>query len=566
MPSATGGAASNSVKVDDAQASTSKETPAASTAPAPAAKADAVNAGDKQTATILTSGNKESAEAMDTANVLTPDANLLSVLQDLSKQLKEGEAIKSINDPVQRLIADLAREAMEKALNGYKSMANRIVEGRGKDGSMPAMTTESWASGDLELTNQCHASLAAIWAKQENGLVNVTVAGRCLDRVTSSGKPIGEFVVVLSGRSPVERGFDIQSQNNVHFWLGKVQSISVESDCSIESRRKEATSNQSMLSLAAFVTGSRALPAVLTERSRNFLSTRKVFTDTELTKSLSSVSPDSPLPEGMTVKQLQQAYQKALRELAINYSRAADKPANAHVLPSRKPDGFLSDDTGSRNSLLLRLPSKDACLVAPDRALAGQPMTVSVIDSKNNVEAYVELSLNGRLASTDANGQHIFHVAEDATPGRSLNVGLAARPENLPSSIEILQPLAMPTGKETPKIEKVTCQAWHSDTIIVDGHNFDGCAGKDTIAVDGRVQGRVLAASPVQLRVNLPANLANGNHDLVVTCQDLSSNAVSFHFQGVTAMSFTKLERSPRAAASRSVHSGDRKTRRIAAR
>ena len=64
----------------------------------------------------------------------------------------------------------------------------------------------------------------------------------------------------------------------------------------------------------------------------------------------------------------------------------------------------------------------------------------------------------------------------------------------------------MPTGKETPKIEKVTCQAWHSDTIIVDGHNFDGCAGKDTIAVDGRVQGRVLAASPVQLRVNLPAN------------------------------------------------------------
>ena len=106
MPSATGGAASNSVKVDDAQASTSKETPAASTAPAPAAKADAVNAGDKQTATILTSGNKESAEAMDTANVLTPDANLLSVLQDLSKQLKEGEAIKSINDPVQRLIAD----------------------------------------------------------------------------------------------------------------------------------------------------------------------------------------------------------------------------------------------------------------------------------------------------------------------------------------------------------------------------------------------------------------------------------------------------------------------------
>ena len=227
---------------------------------------------------------------------------------------------------------------------------------------MPAMTTESWALGDLELTNQCHASLEAIRAKQENGLVNVTVAGRCLDRVTSSGKPIGEFVVVLSGRSPVERGFDIQSQNNVHFWLGKVQSISVESDCSIESRRKEATSNQSMLSLAAFVTGSRALPAVLTERSRNFLSTRKVFTDTELTKSLSSVSPDSPLPEGMTVKQLQQAYQKALRELAINYS---ERPTSRLTLTFCR--------AANRMAFLVMIPAAATvfCSIAEQRCLFG---------------------------------------------------------------------------------------------------------------------------------------------------------------------------------------------------
>jgi hypothetical protein len=489
-----------------------------------------------------------------------PDAALLSVLKDVAKELKETEAVKRIHDPAQRMVIDLIQEVMNKALNDAKCAPNRIVEGSGQDGSMPPMTTESWASGDVELSTSCHSSLAAVWAKRENGLLNITIAGRCMDKIPPGGKQIGEFVVVVSGRSSVERGFDIQSQSNVHFWLGKISAVTVESDGN-EVQQTEIKKSANIVPAASLETSRRetmVLPAVLTERSRQYFTTMKdipehnhdVTDHTSATAQSASFVANITLPNGMTVQELQEAYQKALLELASNNARSeadrALKPptASAFVLPSRKPEPLLSETNTPKESGQLpfsategsiHLPSTDAFLMAPERALAGQPITVIVIDGKHNGEAYVELSLNGKTAITDINGQHTFTVPEDATPGHSLNVTLAARPENSPTTVEIFQPLTLSAERQAPRIERVVPVGSHLNTIVVDGHNFDGSAGNDKTNVDGHFQGRILASSPVQLRINLPVNLQAGDHTLFVTCQGIPSNSVSFHIQATTS-------------------------------
>jgi hypothetical protein len=527
-----------------------------------------------------------------------PDSALLSVLKDMTKELKEAEATRGIDDPAQRTVIDLVQEVMNKALNDAKFAPNRIVEGRGQDGSMPAMTTESWASGDVALSSSCHSSLAAVWAKRENGLLNITIAGRCLDRSTPGGKQIGEFIVIVNGRSSVEHGFDIQSQSNVHFWLGKISAVTVESDCN-EVRKTEpktsANTSQADLQATFPIDASQdfmVLPAVLTERVRKYSAMTNDLAKPNhdssdpptIAAQTSGFVASTTLPNGMTVQELEKDYQRVLKELSSKQavsskpelpskqeplSRQAQSDAeqtakptilSAFVLPSRKPEPQLSDTNSPKGSGQLQfsatdgsihLPSMDAFLIAPERALAGQTITVIVMDGKRNGEAFVELSLNGKTAVTDLNGQHTFIVPEDTTPGHSLNVTLAARPENSPTTVEIFQPLTVSAEKQAPKIEHVVPISSHLNTIVVDGHNFDGLAGNDRANIDGQFQGRILAASPVQLRINLPVNLLAGDHTLFVTCQGMTSNSVSFHIQPTTsAQSYDSKKKPQRRAGS----------------
>ena len=170
-------------------------------------------------------------------------------------------------------------------------------------------------------------------------------------------------------------------------------------------------------------------------------------------------------------------------------------------------------------------------MMVPERALAGQSMTISIFDAKRNPEASVELSLNGSTMITNIDGQVSFTIPEDATPGKSLNVALAARPEIAPTVIDILQPLIVPSEKQSPSIEAVTLTGPHNDTLIVNGHFFDGIAPNNRIMIDGAVQGRIAAASPVELRISLPANLQGGEHSIIVGCDGLNSNPGGFTTQ-----------------------------------
>jgi hypothetical protein len=543
-----------------------------------------------------TTAKNEEARDRKVLSAFMPDSALLSVLKDVSKELKEAQATRSIDDPAQRTVIDLVQEVMSKALNDAKLAPNRIVEGRGQDGSMPAMTTESWASGDVSLSSSCHSSLAAVWAKRENGLLNITIVGRCLDRSTPGGKQIGEFVVIVNGRSSVEHGFDIQSQSNVHFWLGKISAVTVESDCNeVRKTEKKTSANTSPATSpaalqAAFLNDANrefmVLPAVLTERGRKYSAMMNDMAKPNHDSSdqptmaarTSSFVASTTLANGMTLEELEKDYQRVLTELSSKQKMSSKQEgssksevssnqtrfdadqtaklgvASAFVLPSRKPEPQLSDTNSQKGTGQLsfsaqegsiHLPSMDAFLIAPERALAGQPITVIVMDGKRNGEAFVELSLNGKTAVTDINGQHTFIVPEDATPGHSLNVTLAARPENSPTTVEIFQPLTVSAEKQPPKIERVVPISSHLNTIIVDGHNFDGLAGKDKANLDGQFQGRILAASPVQLRINLPVNLQAGDHTLFVTCEGMTSNSVSFHVQATTSAQSNDSKKKP---------------------
>ena len=120
----------------------------------------------------------------------------------------------------------------------------------------------------------------------------------------------------------------------------------------------------------------------------------------------------------------------------------------------------------------VRQPSIGALMMVPERALAGQGVTITIYDAKRNPESSVELSLNGSTMLTNLDGQVSFTIPEDATPGRSLNVALSARPESTPNVIDILQPLIVPSEKQNPSIEKVALTGPQNDTLIVEGHFF----------------------------------------------------------------------------------------------
>ncbi len=162
------------------------------------------------------------------APVLLPDTALVSVLQDISKTLIEADDDKGVETDDDKLIVGLAKGILDKALGAGGLRVNRILEKGKQNDEKSSMTTEAWASGDVRVSDNLRGSVATVWAKRINGLVNVTIAGECKDKTLSNGKTVGEFIVVVKGRSPVKSGFDIQSQSDVTYWIGSVAAISVD--------------------------------------------------------------------------------------------------------------------------------------------------------------------------------------------------------------------------------------------------------------------------------------------------------------------------------------------------
>jgi hypothetical protein len=118
-------------------------------------------------------------------------------------------------------------------------------------------------------------------------------------------------------------------------------------------------------------------------------------------------------------------------------------------------------------------------------------------------------------------------VPEDATPGRSLNVCLASRPELANNLVDILQPLTTSYEAQAPKIERISSMVAPKSMLVVEGHNFDGHADHNRILIDGLQEARIIAASPVQLKAILPAGIKPGNHSFCVGTSGMRSNSAT---------------------------------------
>ncbi|MBZ0189620.1 MAG: hypothetical protein K8F91_25460, partial [Candidatus Obscuribacterales bacterium] len=181
-------------------------------------------------------------------------------------------------------------------------------------------------------------------------------------------------------------------------------------------------------------------------------------------------------------------------------------------------------------NMVTREPSLEAKVVIPERAIAGKFLTVSVLTSDNQPERAVELSFNGATLTTDNNGQAMFMVPEDAIPGKTLHVSLAARPELSPGVIDVLQPLVLSNQEKAPSLDKASRMVTSSKVLILDGHDFEGLSRHNKVQIDTLTEARVVAASPVQLRVALPDDLSAGTHKVTIDNNGAKSNAGSFEY------------------------------------
>lgn len=604
--------------------------------------------------------------------VFEPDTALISVLKDLNRSLKDSDEISKIEDANQRLIVTLAAAVIDKALSDPKLAFNRILAKEQESKARTRLTAESWSSGDVEVNDKFRGSLSTVWAKRIDGLVTVTVAGDCHDHKAADGKDVGEFIVVINARSPVETGFDIQSQANVNFWIGKLGTILVEADCIPKpaaegeqpAERKgdsetQSSADQKKKSIVA-------LPPLLTHRYRHYyelvvlqddrrrliaqqlaamdpsvqmLESEKEKSEkdkkevsakeekpkvAEETKSKADADSDEPKADSKADNKVANQKEKAQEETAEQAeekSTASDKVAKAAAASKKEPEvkvvekfvdkapeksteksnkaerteqlgkvetvynngssgsypvtittsnsnlkiaagkstrpvakqdtskqdnNSAATNTGRQGNEMayagaaqsmeritgLELPAlkqpKNFTMLMPDRALAGQPVTVAFVDEQRNPESNVELSFNGVTLATDQNGQAQYMIPEDETPGRSLNIALLSRPYEMPAVIEVLQPLATPSSPQAPKVDKASHLVSRRSNLVIDGHNFDGVAQNNRVIIDGMTECTIAAASPVQLKVTLPKELRPGPHSLCVSTEGMRSNPIGF--------------------------------------
>ncbi|MGD9680449.1 MAG: hypothetical protein AB7W16_04630 [Candidatus Obscuribacterales bacterium] len=626
----------------------------------------------------------EKTAADNKAPRLLPDAALISLLKDVTKSLQElDEETSGVDQPDEKLIVELARQILESSLNGDELEADRILAPENKKAATTTMTVEAWSSGAVEISDKFKGSVAAVWAKKVGGLLNVTIAGDCQDKNLDDGSKVGKFIVVVSAKSPVQKGFDIQSQSQVDFWICELGDVDVDAACmkpekkdaeeSAEEKDAEAegeddektadkTDENSVKKKSLIV-----LEPVLTDRKSKYLAELAQYNARleELAALEAQEKEEQEKEEQEKAEQEEAEKAKAAREKAEQKQEKkaeskeekpknltvesefaqiqdkeedkeeAEKPAVAKKEPQSKepekkepekkepektepdkedvaeseperieaeaqdhekqdhekqdpekqepeekiadeaeettalrhgwqpkdetPAGAVSDDTAPAQktaqnltrisslpltpasarsrwespapSTITREPSLDARVLLPERAIAGKFLTVAVLTRSNEPERAVELSFNGATMTTDNAGQAMFMVPEDATPGRTLNVSLSARPELNPGVIDVLQPLILSsTADKHPSIDSTSRLATSSKVLVVNGHDFEGMARKNRVLVDSDSEAQVVAASPVELRISLPDDLAAGSHTIAVESQGARSNNARFEY------------------------------------
>lgn len=516
-----------------------------------------------------------------------PDSALISVLKDLSRALMESEDIEKIEDGCQKTAAETARLALAKALSNAQLPSNRIVTMKERPQFESSMTAEAWDSGEIKLSSNCHASLNAVWAKKLDGLLNVSIAGNCGCAPAPNGSKLGEFVFVASGKSTMDKGFDIQSQSDVNFWLGKLNTFTVDGTCCIPAEgaaeAQKTSSQKSALVLKSLLTEKGLQHQALTEKFKEEQRQLALKAEEERKAAeekakaeadqLAKAEADAKVKAESEAKEKAEAEtkEKSEPEKVAKQSAGSEKPqtvasasADEHATPkseagnppqpSSMPSPAVVEDPRSHKlgdlamtsvspapslppsvsstrgwdspapSPATRMPSSSAQIILPEKAVAGQFLTAAVINPNHAGEPLVELSFNGAALATSQDGKALYMVPDDAIPGPTLQVGLVARPEQQANTVQILQPLAVPSGPQIPRVDRVSQLAESGGQIVIDGHSFDGVADRNRVIVDGTYDAHVLVASPVQLKADLPGNLIPGTHSVSVSTAGLRSN------------------------------------------
>jgi len=807
--------------------------------------------------------------------VLLPDNALVSVLQDISKSLGDAGETQGVQTADEKIIVSLARQLLDQSLGTGELKDNRILAPEHNNTAKNSMTTEAWASGDVIISDKLRGSVATVWGKRINGMLHVTIAGECQNKTLSNGEKVGEFIVVVKGRSPVKTGFDIQSQADVTYWIGALDAVSIDAACCrLKEKAAEGESESASPSKSVDVKGevkkksTIVLDTILTQRGLEYLrqlalyqeqlrllaqqqaeaalvehavattvdtgsglggdevksANRKSDDDdddsdriashranddddnkvaeskrsaadkaSDASRKLASkndsddndnrdddddndrrnkkdnvveVKPASDKNASLKVSKNSEASQKDLSTNAKSndnntptivaqpsndkgwvvqknneqaastnsdsppkdlvpenggestYDKPSDKPVPSNTEPNNNGKGgetsSVSIDTNSNNNnnnnnnnnsgklansasnaeknptkkiveknskskddrkgfknakkddhinpdspntilvspsslnagqtsasvtqspevsvtstsntnansanitstsgsttiatdsaakidpawkddwsrdggggdavklttsqasaypntttskvdtsgvpanapsstriamatpapasassrawespalnLAPRSPSLGAALLIPERAIAGQFLTVSVIAKDKQPERSVELSFNGATVSTDMQGQALYMIPEDMPPGETLHISLAERPEVSSRVVDILQTLDDGGTQKTPRIDKVSPFVANDGVLVIDGHDFDGLADKNRIVIDSTVETKVIASSPVQLRLLIPGKLQPGTHTVTINGTTLRSAPAKFDF------------------------------------
>lgn len=508
----------------------------------------------------------EKAEAEDPkAPKWRNDPALVSVLKDISKSLKDSEAVQKLEDPAEKLIAKLAGDALERAVTSAGMQPNRIFAEKDRARMTSSMTAEAFESGDVVVAPDLRASVVALWAKKIDGLLTVSIVGDYDGNIPGSENKLGEFVAVITAQSAVDKGFDIQSQQEVNYWIGKV------CDLKIDRGSNAAAEKKSYYRLLAPVTARKRqyFDAVVKYQEEKVLAARKL----EEEKKKADETASSQKMAEVLAKHVAEALAKATKTGGENTAApatqsggtvaekksegAGDQPAPAGVVATAPPVStppvqavstrpvattpiFPEAGRSGRGpwdspapAAASRPASANATVLYPSKALAGQFLTVSIVGAESAPEPFVDVNFNGANVPTNENGKVIYQVPEDATPGYSLHLGMTSRPAETPGAVNILQPLTVPSGPQVPKVDGLSPVVSARGYMILEGHNFDGIAERNRVIVDGVNDATVLASSPVQLVAKLPANLGPGQHSVSVSTAGLRSNPGQFEFVSV---------------------------------
>lgn len=732
-----------------------KSNPKASTKPA------APNAA--KPASVVTP-TETTADAPLEKPVLLPDKALVSVLEDISKSLSDVNSDSGVETADEKVIVGIAKQVLDKAIESSETQHGRILAPEHSSAAKNSMTTEAWASGDIAISDKLRGSVATVWGKRINGSLHVTIAGECNDKVLSNGEKVGEFIVVIKGRSPVKSGFDIQTQADVSYWIGTLSNVTVDNAVL---RLKDQESNEENADKAPAEKPAETkgevkkksvvvLEAILTRRGLEYLqalaryehqqqtlialqaaeatltdSDDDTIDDADSRSSGDEVKPskssetdededetaqsDSDDDESVASRSKADSDDEKVSkrskpesdddkiarrsksddedvdddEKVARRSKSAaedegsksrskskdgdendgDKARTGKIASAKTQDKAKTADsektsaTGARNDKdkapktpddknktartrddddfspgrvafaqktdedskpisqspatkavdstwrddwskdggsesrklttvqtsvpstvsetkiassqivtpttsapthatntpsLTRIsmappspasatgfnrawespavnaaphaPSLDASLLIPERAIAGQFLTVVVQTKDHQPERAVELSFNGATLATDMNGQVSYMVPDDMPPGHTLHIGLAERPELNPRVVDILQPLDDSRGQKSPRIDRVSQVVAADGVLVVDGHDFDGFAERNRLVIDNEHPAKVIAASPVQLRVLVPSKLSPGTHSVTINSTDLRSAPAKFDF------------------------------------